>query len=91
MNRLPKFGGDDGRWVYDRIMVVECPNAIPPEKQDKQLLEYAEREGIVYKAVKTLPTVIANGYRFSLRWLCQLPLCRFPVQKFFRKPISFAK
>lgn len=67
MNRLPKFGGDDGRWVYDRIMVVECPNAIPPEKQDKQLLDkmYVEREGIVYKAVKALQTVIANGYRFS--------------------------
>lgn len=67
MNRLPKFGGDDGRWVYDRIMVVECHNAIPPEKQDKQLLDkmYAEREGIVYKAVKALQTVIANGYRFS--------------------------
>ena len=24
MNRLPKFGGDDGQWVYDRIMQVEC-------------------------------------------------------------------
>ncbi len=67
MNRLPKFGGDDGKWVYDRIMVVECPNAIPAEKQDKELLDrmYAEREGIVYKSVKALQTVIANGYRFS--------------------------
>lgn len=35
MNRLPKFGGDDGDWVYDRIMVVKCPNVIPKEKQDK--------------------------------------------------------
>jgi len=26
---------------------------------------YAERDGIVYKAVKALQTVIANGYRFS--------------------------
>jgi phage/plasmid-associated DNA primase len=26
---------------------------------------YAEREGIVYKAVEALQTVIANGYRFS--------------------------
>ena len=39
MNRLPKFGGDDGKWVYDRIMVVDCPNVIPKEQQDKQLLE----------------------------------------------------
>jgi len=67
MNRLPKFGGDDGKWVYDRIMVVECPNVIPKDKQDKTLLDrmYAEREGIVYKAVKALQTIIANGYRFS--------------------------
>ena len=51
MNRLPKFGGDDGKWVYDRIMVVDCPNVISKEQQDKQLLEkmYAERRGIVKK------------------------------------------
>lgn len=69
MNRLPKFGGDDGKWIYDRIMVVECPNVIPKDKQDKTLLDklYAERDGIVYKAVKALQTVIANGYRFSSR------------------------
>lgn len=67
MNRLPKFGGDDGKWVYDRIMVVDCPNVIPKEQQDKQLLEkmFAERRGIVKKAVKALQTVIANGYRFT--------------------------
>lgn len=67
MNRLPKFGGDDGKWVYDRIMIVNCPNVIPKEKQDKQLLDkmYAECDGIVYKAVKALQNVIANGYRFS--------------------------
>ena len=67
MNRLPKFGGDDGKWVYNRIMAVKCPNAIPKDAQDKLLLDkmYAEREGIVHKAVLALQTVIANGYRFS--------------------------
>ena len=67
MNRLPKFGGDDGKWVYDRIMVVSCPNVIPPEKQDKMLLEkmYAEREGIIYMAVKALQKVIKNGYFYD--------------------------
>ena len=67
MNRLPKFGGDDGQWVYDRIMVVECPNVIPKDKQEKTLLDklYAECEGIVYKAVKALQQVVANGYCFS--------------------------
>ena len=67
MNRLPKFGGDNGKWVYDRIMVVRCPNVIPAEEQDRQLLDrmYRERDGIVYKAVLALQQVIRNGYRFS--------------------------
>lgn len=67
MNRLPKFGGDDGKWVYNRILPIHCINVIPKEEQDKCLLDkmYAEREGIVYKAVKALQRVIANGYRFS--------------------------
>lgn len=67
MNRLPKFGGDDGKWVYERIMVVDCPNVIPKDKQDKQLLDkmYAERDGIVYKAITALQTVIRNGHRYS--------------------------
>ena len=67
MNRLPRFSGDLGQWVYDRIMVVNCPNVIPVEQQDKQLLDkmYAEREGIVQKCVKALQKVIANGYKFS--------------------------
>ena len=67
MNKLPRFSGDTGQWVYDRIMVVECQNVIPPDKQDKQLLDkmYAEREGIVQKAIHAFLRVIANGYRFS--------------------------
>ena len=67
MNRLPKFGGDDGHWVYNRIMQVECSNVIPLAKQDKQLLDklYAERIGIVHKAVTALRQVIQNGYVFS--------------------------
>ena len=67
MNKLPKFGGDDGQWVYDRIMIINCRNVVPKDKQDKQLLDkmYKEREGIVYKAVNALQNVIQNGYRFS--------------------------
>lgn len=67
MNRLPRFGGDDGVWVYNRIMQIECKNVIPFEKQDKYLLDkmYAERNGIVYQAVMALKKVIQNGYAFA--------------------------
>lgn len=67
MNRLPKFGGDDGQWVYDRILQIPCDNVIAEENQDKCLLEklLMEEEGIVYKLVMALRNVVANGYRFS--------------------------
>ncbi|MCD7825935.1 MAG: phage/plasmid primase, P4 family [Clostridiaceae bacterium] len=67
MNRLPKFGGDDGEWVYDRIMIIKCGSRIPKEKQDKHILEkmYAEREAIVQRFVLALKGVIANGYNFT--------------------------
>lgn len=67
MNRLPRFGGDDGQWVYDRIMQVPCTNVIPPERQDKHLLDklLSEQEGIVYRMVMALRNVIENGYRYT--------------------------
>lgn len=67
MNKLPKFGGDNGTWVHDRIIQIECNNVIPKEKQDKYLLKkmYKEREGIVRKAIGALLEVISNGYEFS--------------------------
>ena len=67
MNRLPKFGGDDGQWVYERIIQIPCTNVIPPEKQDKRLLDklLIERDGIVYRMVMALRQVIENGYRFT--------------------------
>ena len=67
MNRLPKFGGDRGEWVYDRINIVECNNVIPKEKRDKFLCDkmYAERSGIVAKAFMWLRSVIKNGYEYT--------------------------
>ncbi len=66
-NTPPKFGGDDGQWVYDRIMLMECPNVIPKKQQDKNLLDklYTESEGIAYKAVMALQQVLRNGYCFD--------------------------
>ncbi|HEL2594973.1 TPA: hypothetical protein TZ702_001810 [Streptococcus suis] len=67
MNQLPRFGGDDGQWVYDRILQVHCPNVIEKDKQDKFLLDklYEERNGIVQQAIKALTTVRGNGYQFT--------------------------
>lgn len=67
MNQLPKFGGDNGKWVHDRIVQVPCKRVIPQNKQDKHLVDrlLAEREGIVYRLVMALQQVIRSGYRLS--------------------------
>lgn len=67
MNRMPKFGGDNGKWVYDRIMIVESHTVIPKDRQDKQLLDkmLREKEGIAWQMVKALQNVLRNGYRYS--------------------------
>ena len=66
-NQYPRFSGDLGKWVYDRLMIVPCNNVVPEAEQDKDLLNkmFAEREGIVYRAVMALRDFVAAGYRFD--------------------------
>ncbi|WP_273234218.1 phage/plasmid primase, P4 family [Ileibacterium valens] len=67
-NRLPRFGGDDGAWVYERFVALQCRNVIPKEKQDPNLMQklLSEKEGVVYEAVMALKKVIQNGYRYDI-------------------------
>lgn len=67
-NKLPKFSGDNGLWVYNRIIVIRCNNVIPKNQQDKYLLDkmFNERESIVKLAIKELELAIDNSYEFIL-------------------------
>lgn len=68
MNRLPKFGGDNGQWVYDRVIPVEAPFTVPEDQRDPQILDKmkAEAEAIVWKAVHHLKDAIGRDYRFAI-------------------------
>lgn len=72
-NDLPKFGGDKGDNVYERMIIIPCNNIIPPEKRDNGLIDkmYAERESIVNKAVQALKEFIANGFKFDIPTVCE--------------------
>ncbi|MDE5620587.1 MAG: PriCT-2 domain-containing protein [Ruminococcus sp.] len=75
-NELPKFGGDRGKWVYERIIPFRCSHVIPKDKQDKLLCDkmFAEREAIVYRCVMAVNKVIENGYRFDIPTECMKEL-----------------
>lgn len=65
-NKLPLFGGDTGKWVYDRIMPVYCNNVIPKEEQDPMLFEkmIKEKNSILLGALLALQRLIKNNYHF---------------------------
>ena len=67
-NALPKFGGDKGRHVYERMLVLPCDNVIPAEQRDPNIIEklFDEREGIVYNAVLCLKQLVEENFRFTI-------------------------
>lgn len=81
-NQLPRFSGDKGDHVYDRIITVRCNNVVPKEKRDKYLLDkmYAEREAIVCAAVHALKGVIDSGMKFDIPEACDVEKERYRVE-----------
>lgn len=80
-NELPKFGGDKGEHVYNRIIVVNCDNVIPLEKQNKKLENdmLKEKEYIISKCMIGLKQVLKNNYNFNIPEQCQLNLEKYKI------------
>lgn len=72
-NNLPKFGGDRGEHVYDRIITLPCNNVVPSEKRDRNLIDkiYEEREAIIYHSVIALKKLIERGGYFDVPEICK--------------------
>jgi len=92
-NELPRFGGDKGSWVYDRIIPIPCGNSIPREKQDKQLQNKLQAEAQAFVCSMLIPAVqrvIANNYQFTLPQKCRSARAAYevensPVREFFNR------
>lgn len=67
-NKLPSFGGDKGKWVYDRMIPITCDNVVPEEKRDKFLLDkmMAEKNSIIKKALAALKRLINDDFKFNI-------------------------
>lgn len=72
-NNLPKFGGDRGEHVYDRMITLPCDNVVPFELRDRGLIEkiYAEREAIIFHSVIALKKLIERGGYFDVPDVCK--------------------
>lgn len=67
-NKLPMFGGDDGKWVYDRMLIVYCKNVIPDDKKDPHLFDkmWLERNAIIKEALFFLKKLIDDKFKFVI-------------------------
>ena len=92
MNELPRFSGDRGDWVYDRMLLFPCDNEVDVSSRDPQLPEklYAERDGIACRLVSAAAEVVKQHYRFSVPPELELRLMQYslrndPIKQFFTK------
>ena len=67
MNRLPKFGGDDGKHVYKRMILFKTPEPVPEAEQDGDLLNKMKAEApyIVAFIMRYLLNVVKRGYKIT--------------------------
>lgn len=80
-NQMPLFGGDKGDWTYERMVIVNCNNVIPEEKQNKTLVEdmYKERDYIIWQIMNNLKQVLDNGFRYNVPEECNVALEEYKI------------
>lgn len=78
-NRAPRFGGDHGKHVYERLLLVELHSVVPEDRRDPRLLDkmFAERACIVRKLVPLARRVVKNGYRFDIPQACMASMMSY--------------
>lgn len=66
-NSLPVVH-DHSHGVFNRLLLIEFPNVIPPERQDPELSHKLEAEidGIALRALQGLSRLIANNGQFTI-------------------------
>lgn len=66
-NDLPMFGGDNGKWVYNRMLLIECGQPVTEQERDPDLINKldVEREAIVSVCLAELKKAISRKYVFT--------------------------
>lgn len=66
-NDKPRLDGDNGKHMYDRVLLIPCNNVIPKHEQDPGLFEKLKEddEYIFYIAMCHLKRLIDNEYKFT--------------------------
>lgn len=66
-NELPVIGGDLGKHVFDRFIIIPCENPIPKEKQNPKLMDQLllDKEYIFHWSMEGLQRLLTNNLKFT--------------------------
>lgn len=66
-NGLPIIGGDLGKHVFERFLIIPCNNPIPKEKQNPRLMEQLllDKEYIFQWSMEGLKRLLNNNLKFT--------------------------
>lgn len=81
-NDKPKLDGDNGKHMYDRVLLIPCNNVIPLHEQDPQLFKklQQDKEYIFYIAMEHLHKLMTNNYKFTQSETIQNELYQYQIQ-----------
>jgi phage/plasmid-associated DNA primase len=81
-NEKPKLDGDNGKHMYERVLLIPCNNVIPKHKQDPNLFENMKQdtEYIFFIAMTYLQQLIANEYKFTYSDVIERELYEYQIQ-----------
>lgn len=81
-NDKPRLDGDNGKHMYERVLLIPCNNVIPKHKQDPQLFQKLQddAEYIFYIAMTNLRNLIDNGYKFTYSKAIENELYEYQIQ-----------
>lgn len=81
-NEMPKFGGDKGKHVYERMILIPCNNVIPENERDSTIVDkmFEERRGIMVLLVNALKRFINRGYKFIIPEECKFENEKYKIE-----------
>jgi len=90
-NDLPFFGGDNGKWVYDRMLIIRCGPPVTDQERDPKIIDKlkAELEAIVSISVRALKNTM-KAYKFTESQASRQELSEYrdendPVKRFLNE------
>lgn len=81
-NSLPTFGGDKGKWVYERFIPIICDNVVPENERDPRIFDkiMLEKNVVIKRMLEALKRLISKDFKITLTEKMKSTLASYEVE-----------